>query len=124
MFWLLLYWITEPKIEISWILQKPLVFFLIIFVYPIFEEIVFRGLVQEQIASRYSGSIGILSIANITTSLLFVVFHFVYHSSVWAIAVFVPSLIFGYFKDKTYRLVVPMVLHVFYNFGYIFIWGV
>ena len=38
-------------------------------------------------------------------------------------SVFVPSLIFGYFRDR-YRNIVPAVLlHVFYNTGFVLLFN-
>jgi len=76
-------------------------FFLIVF-YPVVEEFAFRGVIQEFIASKTKqyGPFFYFTIANIITSLLFVAMHFVHHSPVWALWVFIPSLIFGYFKDQ------------------------
>jgi membrane protease YdiL (CAAX protease family) len=91
-------------------------FFLIIF-YPVVEELAFRGVIQEFIASKTKQypSFFYLSLANIVTSLLFVAMHFVHHTPLWALLVFVPSLIFGYFKDQ-YKYIVPSIfLHMFYN---------
>ncbi len=40
------------------------------------------------------------------------------HGPLWAALVFFPSLVFGFFKDRTKHLVAPVILHVFYNAGY------
>ena len=65
-------------------------------VYPLLEEIVFRGLVQELVHEYISAhSLGPLSVANLLTSLLFTGMHFFYHAPVWAALVFLPSLVFG-----------------------------
>ncbi len=91
-------------------------FFLIIF-YPVIEELAFRGVIQEFIASKtkqYS-SFFYLSVANIVTSLLFVAMHFVHHTPLWAMLVFVPSLVFGYFKEQYGHIGASIFLHMFYN---------
>lgn len=49
--------------------------------------------------------------------------HFLYRPLPWAALVFVPSLIFGYFKDKYHGLSAPIQLHIFYNTGYYWIFG-
>jgi len=91
-------------------------FFLIVF-YPVVEELAFRGVIQEFIASRtkqYPSFLHI-SVANILTSLLFVAMHFVHHTPLWAVLVFVPSLIFGYFKEQYGHIWASIFLHMFYN---------
>jgi len=88
-------------------------------VYPVLEEIVFRGGLQEVLQRYVRGrAIGPITVANIGTSVVFTALHFLYHAPLWAAAVFIPSLIFGYFKDSYRRLAPPIVLHVFYNTGY------
>ncbi|MEO7557618.1 MAG: JDVT-CTERM system glutamic-type intramembrane protease, partial [Gammaproteobacteria bacterium] len=57
-------------------------------------------------------------IANVATTLLFAGFHFFYHAPLWAALVILPSLIFGYFRDRHQRVLPAIVLHVFYNAGY------
>ncbi|UPT76566.1 JDVT-CTERM system glutamic-type intramembrane protease [Sulfurovum sp. XGS-02] len=96
-------------------------FFLIVF-YPVIEELAFRGVIQEYIASKTEQypSIFFLTVANIMTSVLFVLIHFVHHTPVWALLVFVPSLIFGYFKDQYNNIVPSIFLHMFYNFCSVF----
>jgi membrane protease YdiL (CAAX protease family) len=91
-------------------------FFLIIF-YPVIEELVFRGVIQEFIASKTKQfrSFFHLSIANVMTSLLFVAIHFVHHPPSWALLVFIPSLIFGYFKEQYGDIRASIMLHMFYN---------
>ena len=91
-------------------------FFVIIF-YPIVEELIFRGVILEFIASKTKQFRPFfhLTIANVTTSLLFVAMHFVHHSPTWALLVFVPSLIFGYFKEQYKDIRASIILHMFYN---------
>ena len=91
-------------------------FFFIIF-YPVVEELAFRGVIQEFIASKTKQypSFFYLSVANIVTSLLFVAMHFVHHTPLWAVLVFIPSLVFGYFKEQYGHIGASIFLHMFYN---------
>ncbi len=34
-----------------------------------------------------------------------------------------PSLVFGYFKDKYHSLTAPILLHVFYNAGFFWLFA-
>ena len=91
-------------------------FFLIVF-YPVVEEFAFRGVIQEYIATKTKRYPSFLyfSVANILTSLLFVAMHFVHHTPLWAMLIFIPSLIFGYFKEQYKHIVPSIFLHMFYN---------
>lgn len=89
-------------------------------IYPVLEEVVFRGGLQSVIlASRikvlkFAG----LSAANVLTSLVFAGMHLFSQDLVWACLIFFPSLVFGYFYDRYGRLLPSIVLHAFYNSGF------
>jgi membrane protease YdiL (CAAX protease family) len=91
--WLTLLFILQPAIQWGW----PL---------------------HDRISSR---SFGPLSVANLLTSVLFTALHFIYHAPAWAALVFLPSLVFGFFKDRTGGLTAPILLHVFYNAGFLWL---
>ncbi len=120
MFWLGYWGFKQPVIEPFWPLRDPLPFLLLAFAYPVLEEIVFRGLLQGALYARPFGRkrLGPLSWANLLTSFAFTGFHFFYHPPLWAVAVIFPSLVFGYFRDKYQSLLPPIILHVFYNAGF------
>lgn len=109
----------RPAFDFAWPARAPWLFVQLALLYPVLEEIVFRGFVQG-VAQRRLRNIfrGPISLANVVTSVLFTALHFLYHPPLWAIAVFIPSLVFGYFKDRYGSLLPPMVLHVYYNTGY------
>lgn len=118
-YWMLLYVVMRPGIDPGWPLDAPRAFIYPALVYPVLEEIVFRGFIQDFLQRRMQHRrLGVLSHANIITSLVFTALHFLSHPPLWAVAVFVPSLVFGYFKDRTGALGAPIMLHVFYNSGY------
>ena len=118
--WSILYLVLQPEPQWGWPLALPLQYLLPVVVYPLLEEIVFRGLVQELVHEYISAqSLGPLSVANLLTSLLFTGMHFLYHAPLWAALVFLPSLVFGFFKDRTGKLAAPIVLHGFYNAGFL-----
>ncbi len=122
--WLVLYVILQPAVHWGWPLQLPWQFLLPVLVYPVAEEIVFRGLIQELLQEYLgSGRLGPLSVANLLTSCLFTAMHFIYHPPMWAALVFFPSLLFGFFKERTAALVAPIVLHGFYNAGFIWLFS-
>jgi membrane protease YdiL (CAAX protease family) len=120
--WLFLYLVLQPAPQWDWPLAAPLAYLMPALVYPVLEEIVFRGLIQELVHEYVSPrSFGPVTAANLLTSLLFTAMHFIYHAPLWASLVFLPSLVFGFFKDRTGKLVAPIVLHCFYNAGFLLI---
>ena len=106
--------------DIYWLLNDGKSLFFLIFLYPIVEELAFRGVIQEYIATKTKQypSFFHLSIANLLTSILFVIIHFVHHEPIWAILTFFPSLVFGYFKERYSHIASSIVLHMFYNLCY------
>ena len=120
--WLVIYFLLQPEPRWTWPLTAPVPYLLGALLYPVLEEIVFRGLLQEFVRERISDkSFGPLSIANLLTSLCFTALHFIYHPPLWAALVLFPSLVFGFFKDRTGQLTAPIVLHVFYNAGFLWL---
>lgn len=85
-----------------------------IFIYPILEEIVFRGQLQAFLL-RYKVRFLGLSLANLITSVVFSALHLLYQAPLWAIAIFVPSLIFGFFYDRYQSVIPSILLHIYYN---------
>ena len=119
--WLLLYLLLRPATpQWSWPLAAPADYLLPVLFYPVLEEIVFRGLLQELAQEFISRrTFGPLSLANLLTSLVFTGFHFLNHAPLWAALVFFPSLVFGFFKDRHQTLAAPILLHGFYNAGFL-----
>lgn len=111
---------TSVQIDLAWPLREPEIFLLPVFVYPILEEIVFRGWLQGALLASPYGRItrGGISLANLSTSVVFVLAHLAYHFVPWSLAIFVPSLLFGFFRERYGSLAPPILLHVVFNFGY------
>ena len=123
-FWLILYFYFKPPTDLGWPLRDPLRYLYPVLLYPIVEELIFRGFVQEFVQERFTARrLGTLTYANLITSALFAGLHLINHPPLWAIGVFIPSLIFGFFKDRTGKLTAPMLLHIFYNGGYLLIFS-
>lgn len=122
LFWLALYLLQQPVIQWDWPLLQPWQFLVPVVFYPLVEEVVFRGLLQELVHEYISHhSLGLISVANLVTSVAFTAMHFIYHAPLWAALVFFPSLVFGFFKDRTGRLTAPILLHIFYNAGFLWL---
>jgi len=100
----------------------PLVVWLmVVLVWPLVEELVFRGLLQGELLRTRWGPRAVAGVtaANLVTTLVFVGFHFIHHPPLWAALVIFPSLVFGYFRDRHGSVYPALVLHVLYNFGYL-----
>ena len=96
-----------------------------VFLIPLLEEVIFRGWLQGRLLRshkmrRYCCGI---SWANLATALLFSLAHFFTHPPLWALAVIIPALVFGYFRERHNSLYPAILLHVYYNGGYFAIIG-
>jgi uncharacterized protein len=100
-------------------LRAPWRYLSLVLLYPLAEELIFRGWLQPTLADRLGlRALAGLSAANFLTSALFAAAHLPFHPAPLAIATFLPSLVFGHFQER-YRSVVPgVLLHAFYNAGY------
>jgi len=88
--------------------------------WPIWEELIFRGFVQGRLAAAPWAARswrGVTS-ANLLTSILFVLAHLFHHPLPLAALTFLPSLLFGYFRDRHASVYPSMALHALYNAGY------
>jgi len=88
--------------------------------YPLAEELIFRGFLQGQLLDCAWGRRNIvgLSCANGLTTAIFVLGHFWQHPPFWALAVALPSLVFGYVRDRYGSVYPAIILHMIYNAGY------
>jgi membrane protease YdiL (CAAX protease family) len=95
----------------------------LVLVQPLLEELVFRGLLQGQALTLLvrGGSpirLGPLTLANVLVTVAFVALHLRAQPLAWALAVAVPSLVFGHLRER-FNSVWPAVgLHAFYNAGF------
>lgn len=91
---------------------------------PLLEELVFRGLLQGQLLrlSTPSGGqprrLGPLTLANLLVTAGFVALHLRAQPLAWALAVAVPSLIFGHLRERMGSVWPAVLLHIFYNAGF------
>lgn len=122
----LLLWLFAPLEPMALRQMWSWSFFSLALWQPFWEELLFRGVLQGQLGRHPWGRQvwrGV-TVANVVTSLLFVLGHFWRHSPLWAIAVMAPSLIFGYLRDRYSSVYPSMAVHTVYNAGYFGITGV
>ncbi|WP_209959007.1 CPBP family intramembrane glutamic endopeptidase [Psychrobacter sp. PL19] len=85
----------------------------IVIVAPIYEELVFRGLLWSAIAEQFSEQRGAI-IASIITSLIFAVIHLQY--GLYEIStIVILAFIFCYARIKSGSLLLPIILHIINN---------
>lgn len=104
--------VFSSELKLSWTLLISLIIW-----QPLIEELLFRGVIQGQ-ASKYKwGQAKIFHVtsANIITSFLFVAIHLFNSLLLWSLAIFIPSLLYGYFKDLFNSVYPAIVLHGAYN---------
>ena len=123
-FWLgMALWVPVHPLPFAAIHSWP--FFTLTCWQPLWEEVLFRGVIQGELR-RWAWSLhncrGV-TLANGLTSLLFVLGHLWTHPPLWALAVMIPSLLFGYYRDRYDQLVPSILLHAYYNAGYFLLTG-
>ena len=104
----------------AWILGDPVRALSLVVAWPLLEEALFRGGIQPALLRTRCGAREAWGVttANVATSVLFAVAHLVTQTPEWAAAAFVPSLVFGHFRERYGSITPGAVLHVFYNAGY------
>jgi len=81
--------------------------------------LVFRGVLQGRLLERgWTRRIGLVSTANLAATAAFVGLHLLTQPPAWAIAVAVPSLVFGHMRDRFASVVPSIALHSIYNAGF------
>lgn len=90
---------------------------------PLLEEILFRGVLQGFMLKKTWGNTKFLHLtqANWVTSFVFVFAHFWYQPAIWAFMVLMPSLAFGFFRDRYDHTFPGILLHAFYNGGFLLV---
>ncbi|MDQ6974639.1 MAG: JDVT-CTERM system glutamic-type intramembrane protease [Mariprofundaceae bacterium] len=128
-FWLAFYLWQQAPIRWGISLSMWQTLLVLALLYPILEELLFRGLIQTWLLEKTWGHIACwhVSLANMLTSLLFMTLHFFQHPPLWAMAVFIPSLIFGYLREHygqtAYPLLPSISVHCFYNTGWFYLFA-
>lgn len=86
------------------------------------EEVIFRGGLQDILEMIFVEKFifAPLSPANILASLAFALVHLVHHPPLWALAVFFPSLVFGWFWTRHKNIIPCVAVHAIYNILYFY----
>jgi membrane protease YdiL (CAAX protease family) len=104
----------------AWILGDPARALSLVVAWPLLEEALFRGGVQPALLRTRWGAREAWGVttANVATSVLFALAHLATQTPGWAAAAFVPSLVFGHFRERYSSIAPGAALHLFYNAGY------
>lgn len=120
-YWWALASFYRPAVEPAESIANPQRMLLLVLVYPVLEEIVFRGALQGWLRKQAWGLRHRFNItaANLLTSVVFAAIHFIRRPGLLSAGVVFPSLVFGFFRDRYGNLYAPIALHIFYNSGLI-----
>lgn len=119
--WVLMLLAGIPRAEGAPSLRLLLI---VVLVSPVLEEIVFRGGLQAWLFDKsfFRHSIGAgVSVANLITSLIFAAFHAFSQPWIWAASIVLPSLVFGWARDRTGSIAPSIILHIWYNLGFVYL---
>jgi CAAX protease family protein len=102
------------------VLADPVRFASLALAWPLLEEWLVRGVIQPSLVRTTWGAREAWGVttANAATSVFFVLAHLVSQPPEWAAATFIPSLVFGHFRDRHASVAPAAALHVFYNTGW------
>lgn len=92
---------------------------MLVLLLPAAEELVFRGLLQGQLLRLSSRRrLGLVSAANLLTSLAFSVAHLWAQPPAWALATVFPSLALGHLRERFDSVWPAVAMHALYNAGF------
>jgi membrane protease YdiL (CAAX protease family) len=88
----------------------------------VLEEVIFRGGIQGWLLQKayFKSSISGFSRANWATSSLFAFAHVILHPAWLVPGYFAVSLVLGYFRERYRGILVPVLLHAYYNLVLLF----
>lgn len=117
--WVILWFTAIPTFSLEKLSMAGVIFFAVVW-YPLLEEVLFRGMIQGFLLETPWGGnrLAGLTTANLITSVLFAAAHLLYQPSGWALLVFAPSLMYGFFRDRYGSIYPSVLLHAFYNAGF------
>ena len=109
-------WIAEGYHLADMGLLNTVVFFTLI---PVAEEMLFRGWLQGWLLQRrwFAQRSLQISRANYCTSLVFAMAHLWQHTLMLLPGYFIVSLVLGHFRERYRGILVPILLHGYYNLG-------
>jgi membrane protease YdiL (CAAX protease family) len=118
--WVALAWLLGPALYRP---ASPGAWLAFMLLWPLVEELLFRGLLQGQLlrlsgGGERRGAVWPLSRANLLTTAAFVAVHLGTQPWLWALAVAAPSLVFGHLRERLGSVWPAVLLHGVYNAGF------
>lgn len=122
-----LFWLTvlvSPWLSMLWLnmvgvppIPPTTVTLAMVLLYPVLEEVVFRGLLQGWLLERHWGRyrLASISVANVLTTALFCLLHLPRGGWLLVAGVMLPSLVLGVFRERYNHLLPPLILHIAFN---------
>ena len=92
---------------------KWLLIVTMVIVAPIYEEVMFRGILWSAVREQFAGSKGAW-VATISTSVLFSIIHLQYEFYEMSV-IFILAMLLGYARSRSGSLYVPILLHIINN---------
>lgn len=111
--------VTQMWLPVNPSLLNSGAIFSALLLFPILEELTFRGFLQGMVKQKVHYQWRGLSLANLLVSSLFMVAHIVWLDHWLLSLVLLPSLVFGYCRDRYQSTLPGMVLHGCYNGFYL-----
>ncbi len=112
------WWLLAPHVGVARLASTP-VLLAAVTLYPVLEELCFRGLLQGWLL-QHLGHRRVLrpvGAANLLTSLAFATAHLPSQPPAWAAATLLPSLVLGCARERYGRVLPAILLHAYYNAG-------
>ena len=116
--------------DLSWWLEAPLLGLTLVVIAPVLEEWTFRGWLFDTLRTylnRHDWSsmalFSVISLHNLTTSVLFVGLHLLMRDVQTGLLVLLPSLVLGLLRDRRVSLVSLMGIHGLWNLGWFAIYS-
>lgn len=115
----LLVWPFVPPWDAGYLRQGDVRVLALFLLLPVAEEVVFRGFLQGWLLQRAALKQNRYSIsgANLATSFAFALAHLWQHPAMLFPGYFAVSLVLGYFRERYGGVLVPILLHSYYNLG-------
>ncbi len=115
----LLVWPFVPHWDAGYLRQGDIRVLALFLLLPVAEEVVFRGFLQGWLLRRavFKRARYEISGANLATSFAFALAHLWQHPAWLFLGYFAVSLVLGYFRERYGSLLVPVLLHSYYNLG-------
>lgn len=90
---------------------------------PLAEEMLFRGWLQGWLLEKgwFNTTAGRITRANWLSSLAFVIAHAWQHALILAPGYLAVSLVLGHFRERYRGIMVPVLLHGYYNLGLVLV---